>query len=626
MVDDPQRGQDEDPRGRHLEFEDLFSLRRLRATWKSIRRELKYLIARDVIDWVDWAIRVTSSLEDIRADVISGNYIPSPATRIEEGKSKGSVRVITSLNIRDALIYRHICDHALRLALPKKVTGAYFSRRHALTPVGKSFDPHLDPYDRFFEIWLHYHQYRSRTMLNEPYEILVITDISNYFDSIQHDLLFEYLAPLGLPRKAVGLLGRMIELFRPDSGHSPSPRVGIPVDELDCSRELAHIFLFEHDHRVSDAFGESNYARWMDDQNVGARSPTEARRVINMMTKSLSQQKLTLNSGKTKYLTPQDVAVHFQFDANELLDEWWSNLQQAGWNMIEDLRNRLVDLWQVISTGETSGKGNWDKVMKRFYGYATRADQDFLEGRAIDDLIAYPHYASRIFEYFARRNQGVELLDLFNDYCQAGENLYEAVETKFFEATLLLNPSADITYRIIEFSQGFAAGRYDYQTGRPLGRSTATLCLYWHGAGPDTIVDIHSEQEAPRLPKEVARSWLATTAALSPNHVGEVRLALFGHPSDDVRSLVTFLEGLFNGTVASLGNYKHRRRRWPLPGEFYDAQTWLQFELASHGSNHQLLNTTRQHFPQFKRVERTNSEGMILNRVADRLGIQTDEE
>ena len=229
------------------EFERLFSITSLRRTWRSLRRELRRVASRDVIDWTDWAVAIDASLASICEEILRATYTPSRATRIEDGKTKGLFRVFTSLNVKDALIYRHICDFALELALPRKVAGAFFSRRHTITPIGRTFEPSPDPSDRFYAIWLRYNEYRSRTLLNEPYEILVVTDISNYFDSIQHDLLFEYLAPLGLPRKAVGLLGRLLEIFRPESGHSPSPRVGIPVDELDCSKELAHVFLFEHD-------------------------------------------------------------------------------------------------------------------------------------------------------------------------------------------------------------------------------------------------------------------------------------------------------------------------------------------------------------------------------------------
>lgn len=98
---------------------------------------------------------------------------------------------MTVPNIRDALVYRLICDEALAVATPSKVPGAFFSRRHKTTPVGKTFDLEDDPYLRFFDVWLRYQEYRTRTMLNEPYEILVVTDITNYFDLISHELLEE---------------------------------------------------------------------------------------------------------------------------------------------------------------------------------------------------------------------------------------------------------------------------------------------------------------------------------------------------------------------------------------------------------------------------------------------------
>ena len=98
--------------------------------------------------------------------------------------------------------------------------------------------------------------------------------------------------------------------------------MGIPVDDLDCSRQLAHVFLFEHDRRIADQFGEDHYVRWVDDQNIGVRSETEARHIVNAVTRSLSAQRLTLNSGKTRFLSKDDVIHHFQLDANERINGW----------------------------------------------------------------------------------------------------------------------------------------------------------------------------------------------------------------------------------------------------------------------------------------------------------------
>lgn len=322
-------------------FEELFEAPRLRKTSITIRKEVRLLRARDAVDWIDWFVSLDGSLAALSQDVTSGSYTPSAPTRYELAKSHGAFRVITAFNMRDAIVYRHICDEALDRATPNKVAGAFFSRRRSATPIGNTLALDPDNYHTFFDIWLTFNQYRSHTLLNSAYRVLMVTDITNFFDSIQHDLLIEYLSPFQLPRKAMGLLGRLLEAFKPPAGHSPNPQVGLAVDELDCSRELAHLFLFEHDSRIASEFGESNYVRWLDDQNIGVRSMTEARRCVNILTRSLSSQRLTLNSGKTKFLTPPDVVKHFQLRANEQIDHWEQRFRAIGPLNLASARSEL---------------------------------------------------------------------------------------------------------------------------------------------------------------------------------------------------------------------------------------------------------------------------------------------
>jgi hypothetical protein len=489
-------------------FENIFTLTRLRKTCQTIRKEARLLRARDVIDWLDWFIALESSLALLKSEILTGDYTPTPPTRYELAKARGSFRVITALNIRDAVVYRHLYDEALTRATPFKVQGAFFSRRRSSTPVGKTFLLEDDPYLRFFEIWLKYHQYRTLTLLNEPYEFIVVSDITNYFDSIQHDLLLEYLSPLGLPRKVIGLLGRLLEAFKPSAGHSPNPRVGLPVDELDCSRELAHLFLFEHDRRMVEEFGETNYVRWMDDQNIGVETETKARRVVNELTRSLASQRLTLNAGKTRFLSPEHVVIHFQLDANVALSVWDKEFNTVTEANSLEARKKLEEIWAKISAGDQVEKGHWDKILKRIYGLAVRANSDALETRALHDLIQYPELDERIFAYFAKRNRAEELLGLFESYCLQGENLFEATEAAFFEAALLLDPTPPILQKFKETARRYASGVGSGQSGRTLGPASAIIMLYWFGEPGAVLKALYAKDRARELPKEVVRAWM----------------------------------------------------------------------------------------------------------------------
>src|SRR5438093_120754 len=104
-------------------FQDLFAPALLRRTAQSIRKEVRLIAIRDAVDWIDWLVSIESSLEKLSRDVISGFYSPSAPTRYEFPKSRGAFRVMTAFNIRDAVVYRHVCDKALERATPFKVAG-----------------------------------------------------------------------------------------------------------------------------------------------------------------------------------------------------------------------------------------------------------------------------------------------------------------------------------------------------------------------------------------------------------------------------------------------------------------------------------------------------------------------
>lgn len=597
-------------------FCDLVSIGNLRNTWKQVRREIREHRIRDCIDWLDWAVSIETCLPQLQNALLSGEYTPLPPMRYELAKSKGAFRIITFPNIRDILVYYLICDKALELATTMKVPGSFFSRKHKATPVGKAIDSIDEPSSSFFSIWLRYQQYRTRTMLNKPYEVLVVSDITNYFDSISHELLMEYLSPLGLPRKAVGILGRLLETLKPTAGHSPNPRIGIPVDECECSRTLAHIYLFEHDRRMVKEFGEKNYVRWMDDQNIGAKDHSDARKIVNCLNRSLSSQRLTINSGKTLFLTPPEVVDHFQLDANEALDKWNDNYKNR---YFLEARKELEELWKEIKSGSLYEKGSWDKILKRFYAYTARVGSNILDDRMYKDLIRYPHLDERIFLSLARRDEGMKLIDLFTLYCNNGESLYESTEAVFFDACLLLNASPSTEAKIRELACKFSEGQIKGQSQKPFGKSSALLCLYCFNYKQIQFPALFTADQAPTLPSVLARAWLAVVAARVPHNLAVVQTKLVGHPSDDVARLSRFLNELLSGKINQIGNYKRQKSRWPATGKFYDTRAWLQLELLSNAQSRGLRRVAKADVRAFEKLTRTRQEKRVLKRIKQKL-------
>jgi len=597
----------------------FFSVSALRVTWKQLRKELRQAEIRDVVDWLDWARGIDQSLADLHQDLVSGSYHPLPPSRFEVPKGSGSFRVVTVPQIRDALVYRHIADAVLSRTISSKVKGAFFGRSHSATPVGKTFSIQEDPSLSALDIWLRYNEYRSITLLNQPYRLLVVADITNYFDSISHDLLLEHCAPAGLPREVAGILGKLLEALRPTAGHSSAPRIGLAVDEFDCSRQLAHVFLFAHDRRVAERFGEDNYVRWMDDQNIGVDNRPTARHVVNFFTRSLAQQRLTLNSGKTRFLDPADVAVHFQLDANRQLNDWNDLYVRGKRRNTAAIQGQFRSTWSALLGSSAVGRGNWDKILKRVYGYSAQLDVADLEARALVDLIDYPYLADRIFAYFARRNRAGQLLRLFEAYLSADENLHEFIESRFFEACLVLSPPTRVRNGIRKLAGLFAKGQHPKQTRRPLGRASAIICLYWLGAGAIDLEELFDHTSARSLPKEVARAWLACVAARSPRRINTVLHRLVGNGGDDVASLARFLVLLTGGRLDNIGPYYNKRPRWPGRGYCYDARSWLMLELSSHSQHPTVRKRTKTDITRFAKLASSWPERAALHRIRKRV-------
>jgi hypothetical protein len=597
-------------------FAVLVSPARLRATWKLVRREARQHRVRDVIDFLDWARSIDETLSELSRSLLVGDYAPAPPARYELAKAKGSFRIITVPALRDALVYRLICDEALAIALPQKVQGAFFSRRYSRTPIGKTFNLADDPYLHFLDIWKRYHQYRTKTLLNAPYDVLVVADISNFFESISHEMLMEYLSPLGLPRKGVGLLGRLLEALKPPTGHSPNPRIGIPVDEFECSRELAHVLLFEHDRRIVRTVGEENYVRWMDDQNVGVPSLAEARRTVNLLTRSLSLQRLTLNTGKTRFLHPNEVIDYFHLDANEAIDAFDRAHLKTAQIDYPRARRSFQHLWTSISGAPSARHGHWDKVLKRLYGVAAKIASKVLDTEMQMDLVDYPDLDERIFVALARRNRPLQLLALFKTYCRDWGSLYEATEASVFDAALLTDMTPKAEKKWLKFALSFINGLVDGQCAGAYGKAAALQCLYWFGCPGIQLGRIFLRSRPQHLPAPVARTWLAITTTRSPRLLPQLQAALVGHPSDDVARLSQFLSALVAGNVHSFGEFNAGKRpRWPAPGHYYDARSWLQLELMAIGGSVRLRSEARRTVAAFAPFAQTRQERRILQRI-----------
>jgi hypothetical protein len=256
-----------------------------------------------------------------------------------------------------------------------------------------------------------------------PY--FVITDVTNFFDSILHSHVAEALRGLRLPPRLVGLLFFLLERLSIRQDYTDSHRISLPVDEFECSRTLAHIILFDHDRNMVELVGSENYVRWMDDQNIGVESRAEGLRVLAEVGKSLARHHLTAN--------------------DEKLDE--ADRRAKGLPKGQRTFEKLVkSIWNTAKRLE--GIGEFDKVLSRLFRLAGRANLNIFHGRALDDLLNKPELAERVCDYMRCTHAADGYVDFVEAALASPEHIYPDVSVVLIESFLRVEAQRKTATRI----------------------------------------------------------------------------------------------------------------------------------------------------------------------------------
>ena len=367
------------------------------AAWKDVRKMLRKASRRDITDYFEFDVAPDLWIRKTLKDIKSGKYEPAAPYRFTLAKSMGFSRRMTMPRIRDLVVYRAVTNEILRRAGRNSGKHVYFARntsspfqtKTAMTEYGKVSG-------RAFIEWMKFNQYRKQLFFEKKYPFIVLTDIANYFDTILFDHIIDSVIRLPIDSNMLGLLRFLLERLVIRGAFNESPRIGLPVDEFDCSRALGHIVLFPHDRRMVNLAGEDGYSRWMDDQAFGARTRAEGLQILKRCGQSLAVLNLTPNTSKSKILTYRQAQRHFHFDINASLDQI-GDLPRTNSSEHKAARSALIILWRY--SRQHQGKGEWGKVLKRFYLASGRLGIKFLRYRALRDILSETGLATRISDY-----------------------------------------------------------------------------------------------------------------------------------------------------------------------------------------------------------------------------------
>src|SRR5437588_2854756 len=239
----------------------------------------------DILRFQDQLVDSVSLLGSA-AQVLSGEIELSPAPEVELPKSPFFTRTVLMLSLEDRVAYQaavaSFADRADR-NIPANVYGGR-----------RSNDPDLFLKDGVTQ-WLAWKE-RVKTDL-ENYPWMIKTDITAYFDALQHSVLFGAIEAHNPDPRILEALRRMLRAW------TVAPSQGIPQGP-NASRFLQNVYFLPIDQEM--IAGPWRYYRFIDDIRILGHTRAEPKAGLKILERECKRRGLVLSVQKTKLLEGED--------------------------------------------------------------------------------------------------------------------------------------------------------------------------------------------------------------------------------------------------------------------------------------------------------------------------------
>ena len=458
---------------------------------------------------------------------------------------------MTQPAIPDLVLYRTIVDILYRKAMKREHEHVYFKRerlqqaqnaaqQQAAQQVQWAGQYRMTSQRSRYN-WLRYVQYRKHLLLQAIYPYLVVTDITNFFDSLLHSHVEEALRGIAVSPRMIGLLFFLLERLSIKQDYASSHAISLPVDEFDCSRTLAHMTLFTHDDAMVAVVGNDNYVRWMDDQTFGVPSKADGLRVLSEVGTSLARLHLSPNTKKSRILSLSEARRHFHLDLNHMLD-----VVESKAKTVKQQRDRLELARQVRGIWTRAihyeGEGEFEKILRRLYRLAGIARARFLRRRAVNDILSDPSLADRIASYVRVSGTASEYLIFANQVKMHPEQIYPDVDLALTEGLLRLEADNFTSSEIRSFAATLLAGK-QLSPRSHMSRMLAPLLLLRFGDRRSLpVLKRGFDEEKSALPTPLLRASAIVYASYGVPEFRVVRASAARSMRNELATVVKLIE------------------------------------------------------------------------------------
>jgi hypothetical protein len=344
---------------RKAALKKIFDKRAITKVWRDIvKNQLRSLDLKDLYDHYDFNYNIEIRAIAIKNEILNGTYKVSQPLIYRIEKKFGVCRHLVIPQPTDSLVLQVLVENIADDILANQPSNnAFYSRdKHNMTYPHK-----VDDYG--FTWRQQWKQLQKKIYhFNETKELIVVTDLSNYYDSIDmNELRKVFTSYSKINEVLIDLLFRILEEISWKPDYLPYSGRGLPTTNIEGIRLLAHSFLFEIDEVIKQKTSNS-FTRWMDDIVFGVDTRKEATETISAVSDMLKSRGLALNLAKTNIYTDKEGYSHFQIEANRYIDSIESTKKTD-----TNYKSVCIELHKRFKSHfkDKSAK-YWDKVAKRY--------------------------------------------------------------------------------------------------------------------------------------------------------------------------------------------------------------------------------------------------------------------
>jgi|GEM_PF-1544685 retron-type reverse transcriptase len=265
-------------------------------------------------------------IEQLSQKLDSG-YSPSDSRTVSFPKKDWNVRPASVLKITDLTIYSAIIIELyddIRSEIQWSAQDRRFSRI-LLDDISENSYWMENP----FKSWKQWNE-KSQTLYNE-YEYVLSTDISSYFENVEHRILDSNLREITDNEKLRDLLWKFLARWNRPKGR------GLPQGYYP-SNILSELYLNRIDKRIkSEGYDHTRYG---DDLKIYCRNRNDAINMLNKLSELYRNKGLYINKSKTEILTSKEAKRKFK-DPREIIKQLQPKIVDRIRQEREDRRKKI---------------------------------------------------------------------------------------------------------------------------------------------------------------------------------------------------------------------------------------------------------------------------------------------